>query len=116
MLQARELWLKLQPTRTRELERAAEKMFGLSWAHEFRQEHGYGYRLPQELPSRRQQAYKKKSNLLAYFRHLQACIDRYGVTPDNMYNMDETGVQVNMVLKRMLIRKWKKSRWAVCGL
>ena len=33
MLQARELWFKLQPTRTRELERAAEKMFGLSWAH-----------------------------------------------------------------------------------
>ena len=104
---ARELYAALNGD-TRAAKREAEKHFSDQWVRLWRQEHGYGYRIAQEVPTARIKAAENKYAMARAYRNYKRATDKYQIKPRNKYNVDESGAQFNMTKKRIFIKKQKR--------
>lgn len=83
---------------------------GRHWITRFLNRHGYHLSKRKQLEKNRQTAESPKIIQL-WFDKLKEIILEYGVNPDDIYNMDETGFQIGVGKDQMVITKKKRQSY-----
>lgn len=91
------------------------KQAGWDWIRGFRLRHpDLSLRKPENTSLARAMAFNKPV-IAQFFKILQEIVDRYNITPDRMYNVDETGISTVQNPPKIFARKGKKQVGTIAG-
>ncbi|CAG9953466.1 unnamed protein product [Clonostachys rosea f. rosea IK726] len=80
------------------------------WVTRFLKRHGYSSR-PQKILDLTPKEAQNVEVIQEYFQQLQEVIEREGIQPDDIWNMDETGFRIGMKSNAMIITKRKRAHY-----
>ncbi|KAM4061549.1 DDE superfamily endonuclease [Hirsutella rhossiliensis] len=83
---------------------------GVHWVTRFIQRHGYCKQRQKTLSAERA-ASEDLQRVVEYFQRLQRILEREGIQPDDIWNMDETGFRVGVGKDQLIVTKRKRSHY-----
>ncbi|KID81501.1 transposase, partial [Metarhizium majus ARSEF 297] len=87
---------------------APPELVGTRWTTRFVKRHNYHKSLQKKLDSNRK-ASEDITRALSYYNKLKEVIEEYGIPPDDIWNMDETGFRIGIGQDHLVITKRKRA-------
>ncbi|OWT42482.1 DDE superfamily endonuclease domain-containing protein [Pochonia chlamydosporia 170] len=85
-------------------------MVGKHWVTRFLARYGYGIKKQKTLDSNRQVA-EDVDKVNHYFQRLRKIIETHGISPEDIWNMDETGFQLGVGKDQLIVTKRERSHY-----
>jgi len=83
---------------------------GLNWTSRFIKRHGFFKKNRKILEKGRQEA-EDPEHVATYFEKLQQVIREYGIAPEDIWNMDETGFRIGVGSNQLIVTKRKRAHY-----
>ncbi|KHO01873.1 transposase [Metarhizium album ARSEF 1941] len=87
---------------------APPRQVGTRWTTRFIQRHHYHKGLQKKIDSSRK-ASEDVTRALSYYNKLKEAIQQYGVPPEDIWNMDETGFRIGMGKDHLVVTKRRRA-------